>query len=295
MLKEELLRYNQEGFIPGPNEEKKEYLERIEYGISLRNRILETDFHSVTLTKEDVEKQSELLEEAAKITWPSFGITIGWVPVFFSNKKLSPWHGGCAWIFQETKNSPVSALLQLRKVWFDAKKWWTYQRTELLAHELCHVGRMAFNEPVFEEVLAYRTSPSKFRRYWGPIVQSSVEAMMVLLLFFTIVLIDTTLLIYGNLSLYFAFFWLKALPLAVVLWGVFRLIRKQRQFDHCLEKLKQLLLNEHAANAVIYRLTDSEIKMFATYSKDQVYNYLKSNKKESLRHKAIWDGYFHIS
>src|SRR5262245_52150906 len=95
-----------------------------------------------------------------------------WIPLFFSNYRLPFWQGGCTWILQRTECDPPFALLQLNKAYKDHDVYLKfYRRDELVTHECAHVGRMAFDEPAFEEIIAYRTSPSPFRRWLGPIIQ----------------------------------------------------------------------------------------------------------------------------
>ena len=94
--------------------------------------------------------------------------------MIFSNERLAPWHGGCAWIFQFAEGLPTAALIQLRQVFSRQPTFLgIYHRDELLTHELVHVGRMKFEEPRFEELFAYETSTSAFRRWFGPLIQAS--------------------------------------------------------------------------------------------------------------------------
>lgn len=135
--------------------------------------------------------------DAKKETKERFGITPDWVPIFFSNYQLYPWHGGSAWIFQLNDETPPSALLQLRKKLYTSPTLLgLYHRDELIAHELSHVGRMAFEEPAFEEVLAYTTARTSFRRYFGPIFQSAVESFLFMIVCVAILLLDTYLLFF---------------------------------------------------------------------------------------------------
>lgn len=54
-------------------------------------------------------------------------------------------------------------------------------RDELLAHEWLHVARMAFEEPRFEEVIAFQTSRTSWRRLLSPLIQSTNELLLVAL------------------------------------------------------------------------------------------------------------------
>ena len=124
--------------------------------------------------KED--NQEKLLKKGSSITQKIFGFSIDWVPVVFSNRKLSFFEGAAAWIFQETKESPEEAFLQLRKGLRGKDTLLGYYPVdELVGHELVHVSRMAFKEPLFEEMLAYETSNSPFRKSYGPLFRQPKE------------------------------------------------------------------------------------------------------------------------
>ncbi len=43
------------------------------------------------------------------------------------------------------------------------------RRQELLAHELCHIARIALDSTLYEETFAYQVSPSPLRRLWDAI------------------------------------------------------------------------------------------------------------------------------
>ena len=108
-----------------------------------------------------------------------YGFAPHWVPLFFSNYQLAPWHGGCAWIFQLNDNTPYAAFLQLRSAFRTQKRYLgMYERTELIAHEMAHIGRMMFEEPEFEEIIAFQSSTNRFRRFFGPLFRSSKESML---------------------------------------------------------------------------------------------------------------------
>ena len=54
---------------------------------------------------------------------------------------------------------------------------------DLIAHERVHFYRAAFNEPRFEELIAYRTSRSKWRKHLGPLFQKPWESYVCMALF----------------------------------------------------------------------------------------------------------------
>lgn len=238
--------FNQLGLIPGPNEEESAYVERVHYCLELKNKLIE----EIPFNVED-QGSEEILEEPFKQTRKLFDIAPDWIPVYFSNYKLSLWHGGCAWIFQVNEDSPTAALFQLRQTFRNKKKFLgIYDRDELVAHELAHVGRMMFKEPKFEEFHAYRTATTGFRRFFGPIIQSAKESLFFVLLLLLVLIVD--------LSTHL--FWVKLIPLAVIGLALIRLCWRHRQYSKCLTNLNKIYDNP---DPIIYRLTDNEIIHFS--------------------------------
>jgi hypothetical protein len=234
----------------------------------------------------------DLLEEGFQIADKFYDIKPHWIPVFFSNYKLAFWHGGCAWIFQENEATPTGAFFQLRTPFKTSQTYLgLYKRSALVAHEFSHVGRMMFEEPRFEEVFAYRSDPSAFRRYFGPIMQSSWESALFVLFLFLILMIDFSLSSLASTSLYQHFMWLKLVPFGMILYALGRLYRKQRQFSRCLNNLQKIVGTEEKANGVIYRLTDNEICTFAKMTEKQLREYIELNKDKTLRWQVISAAY----
>lgn len=287
---EELLRYNQLGLIPGPLENEKELLNRAKYCLSLRDTF-ETKLTENAPFSPENRASAKILEESFQITQRLYDIEPDWIPVFFSNYKLAFWHGGCAWIFQENEKTPTGAFFQLRQAFRDSTTYLgLYRRDELIAHELSHVGRMMFEEQRFEEVLAYRSDHSRFRRYFGPIMQSSWESALFVLTLFLIMAIDFSLSEFLSRQAYQHIMWLKLVPFGMILYALGRLWKRQRQFSRCLSRLQDIVSEK--ADAVIYRLTDEEIGKFADMASDDILKYAEEQRGKSLRWKVIYLAYF---
>lgn len=284
MTIDKLLSYNAEGLIPGPAETEDFFLKRVDYCLHLREKIGETLPFEVS-----AEASKETVLSPCKQVRALYDIEPAWVPVFFSNYQLAPWHGGCAWIFQLHEQEPTAAFFQLRRRLQNSQTYLgIYDRDELMAHELVHVGRMMFEEPRYEEILAYRTSFHSWRRWWGPLVQSSAESAWFVFLLLPLLLLDAYLLLSGDLELYTNVMWLKLLPLGLVAAAVVRLYRRQSTFSSALKNL-QGLFNEGKAEAVIYRLTDHEIESFAGMSVEEIREYI--DREGSLRWAVIKKAY----
>jgi hypothetical protein len=209
---------NQLGLFPGPDEEESSFLKRVSYCLAL--------------PKNERGVFSSIEND--------YGFSPTWVQIDYSNKGLLPWEGGCTWIFQEDENSPLRTTLQLRKV-FETKASYLklYTKEEILTHELAHVGRAAFEEPKFEEFLAYRTSPNSFRRLFSPLLERAFEAYIFL-----------AFLVIGYLLS-------SALPSILAIAALLRLRRRHKTFQRAVKHLKTLLGGE--AEPFLYRLKDEEI------------------------------------
>lgn len=285
MTDEELIQYNLQGLIPGPHESEEAFTKRVSYCLNLKQNLEE---ELEIPEKIDVNESSKMLKEVAPKLKEQFGFSLDWVPIIFSNHRLAPWHGGCAWIFQSTPESPLGAFFQLRKAFKTSAAYLgIYQRQELVAHESAHIGRMAFEEPKFEEFLAYRTSNSSFRKFFGSLVSSPRESLLFII---------TLLLTLGADLLDFAYDtehkigWIKLLPIALIFLALVRLGVRHRQFLRCWSNLNEILNNSLTTNAVIYRLQDKEIIEFGKMSKEEIKSYAK--RSESLRWRLLRREYF---
>jgi hypothetical protein len=288
---QELLLLNQRGLIPGPSESENDFEKRAEYCLNLKNNFKELLGNEIP-EEVDLQLSLPLVEEAAPTTKKLFDICPDWVPVIFSNFKMLPWHGGSAWIFQLTEDSPTAAFFQLRKAFISSKKFLgIYDREELITHESAHIGRMLFNEPKFEELLAYRTSNSSFRRWLGPIVQSSWESLLFVFILILCFFSDLAILLSGYEDPNHSTLWIKLIPVILFTIGLGRLSLRHWQFNHCLKKLQKILGIEKA-NAVIYRLQDLEIINFSKMSSEQIKQFFDTSENASLRWKVIRKAYF---
>jgi hypothetical protein len=278
---DQLLDLNSRGFVPGPDETAKEFLDRANYGLKLyENWPQVIPYENVILTTGQLS-----LVSFAK-TKPLFDISPDWIPVFFSNYKLMPWQGGAAWIFQENENLPISAFFQMNSHFRNKQHYlWIYDRDELIAHEMSHVGRMMFEEPKFEELIAYRTSNSSFRRFFGSIIQSSTESTYFLMFVFMIFFLDLYFVAFDYDEAFIKIQWLKILPLSLLIFGFFRLKKRHAVFSKALKNLHSLTNNQKYADAIIYRLQDKEIELFAKSSTDEIRAYI--NDQKSLRWRLI--------
>ena len=279
--------WNLQGFIPGPDETEIAFTERVDFCKNLQQNLMQKVGENFPFDLKD--HSSDSLGDVLPFTKELFGIAPQWVPLFFNNYHLAPWHGGCAWIFQMDEKSPTAAFLQLRSPFrFSSNYLGLYNRKELIAHELAHVGRMLYQEPQFEELFAYQTSTSKWRCWLGPIVQSSKESLFFILSLGIVIMADLASLGSGmNLNTW----WLKMVPFLLVVFGIGRLFYRHSLMNRCLANLESLNLLKDAKH-LLYRLRDSEIKQFARLPPSQIQKFIDGSAINSFRWRFLKKIYF---
>lgn len=262
MTNDELNRLREKGFIAAEQENEEEFKKRIAFCESLSSEF-KTD-----------PSLNERLEEGIKHLYPLYGIEPRWIPLFYSNKGLPPWQAGCAWIFKTEKEGPSGAAIQLRKKFYRSSSYFSLSLKELIAHELSHVGRLAFNEPKYEEFFAYETAATSFRKRYGPLFQSAYESLFLVLLFFIPLLISIFAIFTDSTIEFFRLIALQLLPLAYLAFLLFRLYRRRAHFSAAKEKLKTLYGQK--AGSLFYMLTDAEIEAFSQMEEQEIDSYLKN-------------------
>ena len=227
LMDEELVLLNSQGFIPGPDELEEVFVSRVA-GI-----------------KERGEKEGELPN--AHWEWVRlhlqelFDFAPYCLPAFYSNRSLALWQGAASWI----KDGKLVSI-QLREA-LKKGSYFGYHRDEILAHEAVHAARSAFNEPQAEEFFAFMASEKWWRRAFGPLVRRPIEVWV-----FFILATSAMFFPLGNLL--------------VGLWmgtGVLRLFRLHRKMRSAAKALIGIFRDPKRVRAVLLRLTDGEIGMFA--------------------------------
>jgi len=281
MNENELIRLNQEGLFPGPGESEELFSERASFCLKLKNS-------KESLLPNSEEANGELLSRISSKSKKLLGIAPSWIPIYFSNYKLAPWHGGVAWIFRQDDVSPLSAFFQIRKsAKKEGKLFWGYSIEEILLHELSHVLRMSFEEPKYEEWLAYKSSTNSFRRFFGPLFQSAKESMLLVILLIISLIIQFAL---NEVSLSN---WLIAqLPwITFLCFLCIRLTLKNLTIKKTIQNVTPILKKNIDPLHLLYRLTDREIDLFSRMKPEDIVDYFKSNLKKELRIKLIKNTY----
>lgn len=288
----ELLDYNGRGIIPGPEENEEELKRRAAFCFDLPRELSTRIDPQLPFNTNDRGSPS-LLDESYQRSRHVYDIAPDWVPLFFSNYELPLWLGGCAWIFQLDETTPTTAILQLRRSFNTSKRYLgLYQRDEVVTHEFSHIGRMAFEEPRFEELIAYKSSTHPLRRWLGPLAETPTESGLFVMTLIILFLLDLFFLSFGYLNALYHAMWFKLFPLGLLFLAFIRLWQKQQAFSSCIKNLDIALRDEHLANAVVYRLTDEEIQRFAKMTPEEIVNYASQNKEQSLRWRLIAIAYF---
>jgi hypothetical protein len=263
---QQLITLSREGFIPGPEESIDQFERRVAACRALR-------------PQDEISELSSAHPEALTQVQTLFDVAPSWVPLVYSNRGMPPWQGAAACIAEASDNTDVVWIQLRRALRTRPRLWGLYTRDELIAHELAHVGRMAFNEPIFEELLAYRTA-SPWRRHWAALIQTPLEALLLLLAFLVASLANTLILFFVP-TLYSVLFWLQLLPFGLIFYLILRLSYRQRQLNRC-----QYLLGL----PLTYRLTDAEIIRFGRMERAEITAY--ATQAQSLRWRLLRAVYF---
>ncbi len=227
-----LLEYFKRGLIPGPDESEEAFLLRVKQAQSLTHL--------------------EWKEASSKIL-SLFGFAIDWVPLIYSNHKIAWWEGAATWISDDQLPS-----IQLRTN-FQKGSFLGYRRSDVLTHEAIHAARTRFEEPQFEEILAYATAPQVWKRFLGPLFSRTSEPLVLIL------------------SLLMGAFW-PAVPLLVIGLGVGWLSYRQWVFKRCCKKFSLSL---------VLCLTDSEIRKLSWMSETEIEAYLSKGSTLIFRLKRL--------
>jgi len=235
--------YLARGIIPGPTESEEKFLER---AASLTSLPSDSTAH---------QRVKDL-----------FGKAPDWVPIHISSKGLPFWEGAALWI--EEEEGRRTCQIQIKKSLF-------YSQEEMLAHEMVHAMRILFDEPKFEEILAYQTSKSRFRRYFGPLFSSPCESKVFIwvLLLSWIGFIGAEFLDFSWGALFFA------LPFCVLSWSLFRLRKAQKIFAAAVQNLKKYTPQPLS---ILLCLTDQEIEQCATAT------FCASGMEQCLKKRGTW-------
>lgn len=272
LTKEKLKELGEQGFIPGPSESEEDFVKR------------------VGILKKVKEDPSKFLKGKVFNTWQSdfhkeLGATPKWLSFTYSNHDLPLWQGAALWIFETPKKEKIP-IIQLRKG-FKKGKFLFYSQSEVLLHETLHAVRVVFNEPRFEEVLAYHHSKSKWRRFLGPLFRRPSHAFFFIALIFISLITQTTSFFFSASPLLPYVKFLTLLPIMDLILRSAVLIKDHRILRKALKKLSEIFPNQKEVFPILIRLKDSEIQKLAAESIEKILDYIEEEVPKSVRWRQI--------
>lgn len=231
----------------------------------------------------------DILEEAAEVTKELFDFSIDWVPAFFLSKGLGFIWGGCTLVDEKG----VSVFI-IRKNFAKKQRWFIYNRSELLSHEICHVARAPLEDDRFEEHFAYMTAHSPFRKYIGNCFQDDRDAVLFVLPVFLLLAVQIAKFIF-NVNIPSIFFWILAFA-----WPLYLLLRNaisRHIYFKAFDALKKIGLKK--PRSILFRSTSCEINEIAKFADnpDGLRGFIDAKAEKELgwriiKHKFIDKGEF---
>ncbi len=286
---EELLNYNQCGWIPGPDEDEKSFCTRVALGKNFyRDPLMFFEERKLPLPFSFAQK---LLKPrwnwSASYLINLFDFAPHCLCAFFDNQDLSIFQGATTWICAFDKS--LVPFIQLRRALHKGSFLKIYSLEEILAHEAVHAARAAFQEPKFEEFFAYATSSTFLRRFLGPIAGSPKGMLFFGMSLFSFMLFQV-----------FSFFSLRPFLFLSLLTGfgmfaafaliLLRLTQQRFVFRKAFQKLSCITKSKKKAMAILFRLKDDEIKEFARMQEKEIIAYVE--KEPTLRFRLLRLAYF---
>jgi hypothetical protein len=266
----ELVYLDSSGFLVGTEETFDEFRGRL---LELSDALAEFEqkfeqdgdeieiFEGLTVRK-DKRIPPEVIEEAGELTEKYYRFKLTWAPGFFMSRDIGILWGGCA--VSDTQH--ILTVFLIRSTFQNRRKWFIYDRRELLAHELCHTARNVINDNTLEEFFAYQTAPSRVRRYMGNCFIYKYDAIFFLLP--TLVLLGAQMLKTFYDMLYPMWpFWIFAL-----LYPGFLLLRNnvaRRVFFRACSKL--LAFGFCDASAILFRCNWEDAKTISGLSSPEAF------------------------
>lgn len=275
--------YDANGLLLGADETAEDFAKRIRLFQANRQKLEDAlqkdgkyDAEGIVVTPND-RIPNTLFAKIADHTKRLYRFQIDWVPGFFIDPSFSLLFGGCAFC----SYPDFFTMFIIRRSFKTQDKWLIYNRDELLAHELCHVARIALLSEEFEETFAYQTASSPFRKLIGGIFRKQTDSFLFLGVTFVLLfaqIIRTQ--------------WLHTIPIWPF-WSLVGLVFAWllvRHAIHCrrLEAAKHhiaALFGDGNALPVLFRSTDDELHRFAVTSPNNLKTWIL--EQNSLRWQVI--------
>lgn len=277
---------DQAGFLVQPGESAEEYAVRIaetkRHGLDFYNRFdrkgsLEI-FPGLKVNLKD-QISREIIEEAMERTREAYGFSVRWVPGFFPEREFGPFWGGCA-VWEEENPTPV---IVIRKNFAKKQKWFIYDRTELISHELCHAARMPLMDQELEEHFAYGISKKWLRRTIGNCFQKDTDAILFVIPAIILALVQSAITFLHLEWLPIWPFWILAL-----IWPVYLIARNCVQTGKYKKAYKNLQMAGFSnPRRILFRSIYEETSLFAKTRPDHLKTLLNEKAEKEFRWRVI--------
>ena len=287
--------FDKRGLIIGAHETPEIYVDRLKIFQKNLNQ-LESDLKDKNeFVVEDIkfpskEKiPSKIFAPAGKITEDLYDFKIDWVPGFYITPDFGMLFGGCAYSF----DPDFFSLFIIRNSFKQKDKWLIYSRNELMSHELCHVARFALKAHTYEEMFAYQTSTSGFRRKFGSMMRAAWETYLLMTILFTMLASQIYLITFKakwmaeQTILNNPINWFYAVLFFFVSFLVLRQKKQNKSISRTLETLKNIT---DKPRALAFRLSDEELDeliLQKDITKKSFLEVLKNNNCSDIRLKII--------
>ena len=278
-----LAAYDASGLLLGADETAADFAKRIRIFQANRQKLEDAlqkdgkyDAEGIIVTSND-RIPNTLFTKIADHTKRLYRFEIDWVPGFFIDPSFSLLFGGCAFC----SYPDFFTMFIIRRTFKTQEKWLIYNRDELLAHELCHVSRIALLSEEFEETFAYQTSSSAFRKLIGGIFRKQTDSFMFLGV--------TFILLFAQIL---RTQWLHSIPIwpfwslvgLVFAWLLIRHAFHCRRLGIAQRHIAELFGKENAL-PVLFRCTDEELHRFAATQPQTLKSWIE--EQNSLRWQVI--------
>lgn len=287
--------FDKRGLIIGSEETPETYVERLK--IFQKNLTqLEADLKDKEeFVVEDIKFPSKekipsnIFTPAGKITSELYDFKIDWVPGFYITPEFGMLFGGCAYSF----DPDFFSLFIIRNSFKKKDKWLIYSRDELMSHELCHVARFALKAHTYEEMFAYQTSTSGFRRKFGSMMRAAWETYVLMTILFTMLASQIYLISFK--AEWMAEQTILTNPInwfygVLFLFVSFLVMRQKTQNKNVSATLTRLKAITNKPRALAFRLSDNELDELLSLkviTKDSFLEVLKNNKCSDIRLKIL--------
>lgn len=221
----------------------------------------------------------EIVEEATERTREAYGFSVRWVPGFFPEKEFGPFWGGCA-VWEEEEPTPV---IVIRKNFAKKPKWFIYDRTELISHELCHAARMPLMDLELEEHFAYGISKKWLRRTIGNCFQRDTDAIFFVIPAILLALVQSAITFLQIDWLPIWPFWILAL-----VWPIYLIGRNTVQTGRYKAAKRNLEMAGFTnPRAILFRSLYEETTLFSKTRPDHLRKLLEQKAEAEFRWKVI--------